>query len=289
MEKTFLFVILTLSFLGFAPHTLTANAFPDAILSTNKHTQVEAANFDFDDNVFVTSAKNMLWDKSLNKEVGITTAEWAVVRDKLGKEGEWKERELRPQSLRYFSDTTEQGGNLFKNQIIEALDNKNKEWKGPQWQNFADALSDPKRRAKVTIITARLHSPANILKGLQVLKDRGLLSALPDVENIFPVGWPKLPEAFKGKDSSDSKAKVMLTLLDNLEKTPLEEGQKHHSWGFSDDDFENYSKALTLLSSEAEKKRWPHVKLVFSFTGLNNPKEKPRVVTIKPNGKVTTL
>jgi hypothetical protein len=67
--------------------------------------------------------------------------------------------------------------------------------------------------------------------------------------------------------------------------------RKMHLWGFSDDDFGNFSTALKVLteqmkpSKEYPHGRWPDIKIALFFTGgKNNPTEKPRTVVLTAAG-----
>jgi hypothetical protein len=260
--------------------------------------QVQAFNCDFDDNIFVTPAEIMIWDKVNQRKKGISTANWALIKDKIGKPGDWENFELRPEDgLVFFGDTSPDGLDLFKKQIERALEAGEEFWKGPSWDAFVEALSRPETRKHATIITARLHSPEAIMRGLKVLYDRGLIPALPDIENIFSVGWKDLPEKYRGADAAESKAKVMMELLDRIQEEAVpkdarlvenREGngkEKLHLWGFSDDDFGNFTKARDMLAKEVAKGRWKNIKIVLHYTGRNNPDERPRSEVIMSNGK----
>ena len=297
MKRT-LFLLALAATLLFPPRSpaygVTGPTCAGTVSSAKCLKQVQAFNCDFDDNIFVTPARIMVWNRATLKETGFSTAEWSLVKEKIGKEHPWKDFVLRPDGLRYFGDTSPAGLDLFKQQIEQALGDGN--WKGPSWNAFKEAMSRPSTRRHTTIITARMHSPEAILRGLQVLVDRGLLPALPDKENLYAVLWPGFPERFIGKDSAESKAKVMLHLLDQIEATPVpgnaswvedREGTgraKLHLWGFSDDDFGNFAKALEVLSREVARGRWPHVKISLFFTGLNHPLERPRSLVIRYDG-----
>lgn len=267
-------------------------------LSTRKVLpQVQAFNFDIDDNILFTKAKIWLWNPEKRTEVGFTTSEWALVRDLIGKEEPYKNLILRSDGLRNFDDHGPQGKDEFRLQIQEALADKHKNWRGPSWKAFEEALSHPETLQHTTLITARGHSPESIHAGLKVLLDQGLIPALPLKENIFPVLWSGFPEKYRGASSSESKAKVMLSLLDEIQKIPVPENAawitnregndlaQLHLWGFSDDDYGNFSKALNVLSKEVAAGKWPNIKLVLLFTGHNHPTEKPRAVVILPDGK----
>jgi hypothetical protein len=60
-------------------------------------------------------------------------------------------------------------------------------------------------------------------------------------------------------------------------------------WGFSDDDYGNFSRAITALSPEVKRGRWPNVKIILFFTGFNNPKEKARAIVLTPDGGTRPL
>ncbi len=255
--------------------------------------QVQSFNFDFDDNIFTTDAKIYIWDTVNQLEVAISTANWALVKEKVGKDGVFKNFVMKPNGLREFGDTGPLGTDLFKEQIARALKNGN--WKGPSWDAFVASLSNQDRNV-TTVITARLHSPKAIEKGLALLHSRGLIPAMPRVQNLFPVMWPEFTPELKGSSPAESKSKVMLQLLDEIESTPLPTSTKLvtnqegtgtsalHLWGFSDDDHSNFAKAQQTLTAEVAKGRWPHIKILLYFTGLNNPEHKPHSVVIKSDG-----
>ncbi len=258
--------------------------------------QAQVFSCDFDDNIFFTDAKIYLWDAANQREIPVTTQNWALVKNKVGKAGEWKNMTIRQESLRDFRDDSELGTDIVKVQVERALEKKGARAFAPSFNAMRDALSHPSTRKRFFVITARENSPAAILKGFEVLKERGYLSALPLVENIFPVLWKEFPPALRGDSVSESKANVMLRILDELEKEPMPSDalevdgrdgtvkEKLHLWGFSDDDFDNFSKAREVLAAQVAKGRWPHVKVSLFFTGLNNPLESSRAEVIMNNG-----
>jgi len=262
-------------------------------------TQAQAFNCDFDDNIMFSDAKIMVWDPVSKKEYPVTTQDFAVVKNRIGKPdgGQWKRRTLRPESFRYFRDDSELGEDVVKIQVERALDRMGDRAFAPSFKAMVDALSSPETRRRFYVITARQHHPKVIMKGFKVLFDRGLIPAMPLEENIFPVGWKGLPEKFQGADTAESKAKVMMHLLDEMQKEPVpadaalvenREGtgqQKMHLWGFSDDDFDNFRKAKEVLAKEVAAGRWPDIKISLFFTGLNNAKEKKRGEVIMPSGE----
>lgn len=239
-------------------------------------------NFDFDDNIFVTDAKVYLWDSAAKKELGFSTAEWSHVRDTVGKAGKLKNAVQREDFLRDFEDG-KNGSKVFTGQIERALTAQ--KWKGPVWDAFVYAMSDAALRDRTHIITARGHASKTLVEGFEVLQKAKLIEAVPAKENAFAVLGPDLPAEFKDISSSESKAKVMISLLDGLNKEPLAPGEKRHLWAFSDDDFGNISKAWKALAAEVARDRWKKTTVLLAFTGTNNPKEKPRCFVIDKKGE----
>lgn len=276
--------------------------YPQKEFTNTKPLPVTAWNFDWDDNIFIMPTKILLWDRENQKEVGVSTAQWALIRQEVGKPGPWEHFELRPDlktgSLRYFADENGEG-NVFLKDVLKAMQGSRQSWQGPSWSAFLKALSRPESAAHTAIITARLHAPHTIYEALVELQRRKIIIYLPPESNIFPVAYPKFSQLFGGSASSPSEAKVqvMKRLLDTLEATPTtsdtplvtnREGTGRaalHLWGFSDDDFGNFSTAVSALSEDVRKARWPHVKITIFFTGTNHPTQKSRAVAIMPDGR----
>jgi hypothetical protein len=260
--------------------------------------QLTGWNFDWDDNIFFMPTQIRLYHRDTGEARGVSTADFALIREKVGKEGEWKDYEMRPDSLAAFGDDPTGRRNFFREDVeatIAALSKKL--WQGPSWRAFVTACSRKETAKHTTIITARLHSPETIHEGLQALKRMGLIRYLPPIENIYPVNYPPLARELGGSASNPSEAKaiVMKKILDRIEAQPLgprarkvlsPDGttmKRMHLWGFSDDDYGNFAKARDALAAEA--RRWPNVKIVVFFTGKNHPTEKPRAEVILPNGE----
>ncbi|MBU2574883.1 MAG: hypothetical protein KKH28_12480 [Elusimicrobia bacterium] len=284
-RRPLLFLAAFLASLSASHAAVTAESPPfipqtRADMPASRETGIQAYNFDFDDNIFSTGARIYLTNTKTGHKKGVSTAYWAVVRQKLGKEDEWKDYVLDTKTgLAEFDDSGPAGAGLFKTQIENALKDRTEKWKAPGWNAFCAAMRDPEKRRHTTIITARSHSPEAILKGLQVLKEKGLIGEVPKKENIYTVSWPGLPRQFKGADTAESKAKVMAYLLNELDKMPVPEKsplaanregdglERMHLWDFSDDDFGDYMTAFCALSSEVADGRWPHIKIMIFHTG----------------------
>jgi hypothetical protein len=116
--------------------------------------------------------------------------------------------------------------------------------------------------------------------------------------SIFPVTYPDMLPKYHATevDVSPQKAAIMSDLLDRLEKVPVDpeaplvwnrEGtamKRMHLWGFSDDDYANFTKAVEVLSAGVRDKKWGNIKITVFFTGKNHRTEKPHAVIITPTG-----
>ena len=263
-----------LLFLLFATHAMAFESYT---------VPIRGSNFDIDDNIIYSTARIYLWDSTRQKEEGVSTEEWSIVENQLGKPGKHINSVTRSESFREFEDTGIRGEGEFKYQIEQMIKSGNTNWKGPSWEALVAALSDPAMRDHVTFITARQHSPRAIMAGFQVLYEHGLIPALPRIENIFTIGWKGLDPKYRAESTAASKAKVMLDLLDRIEARPIPPGT-NHTWGFSDDDFDNFEKAREVLVGEVASGKWPHVKVVLFYTGRNHPTEKAHAVVIERDG-----
>jgi hypothetical protein len=243
-------------------------------------------NFDFDDNLFFTDAKIHPKNTKTGKQASLTTQEWAASREQMGQPGKWQDFTAGEDSFREVGDTTAQGAGLFPHQIKRALSRSKDQWQGPAWKAFVRALGNPETRSSTGIITARRHAVDSTYAALKVLLDQGLLPALPDKENLFVVMDPAFPAEFQAPTIPERKAKVMVHLLDRLDKIPLPPGAtRTHLWGFSDDDYGNILAAEKTLGPHVAAKRWPHTKVLLEFTGLTHPLEKPRCEVLATGGK----
>jgi len=253
-------------------------------------------NFDWDDNIFFMPTKIMLRNTVTGEEHGVSTRQFALIREKVGHPGAYQEFELADDAFRFFGDTN--GANHFGQDVTAAVKGGGR-WQGPSWKAFVRAMSDEATAARTTIITARMHAPETIHAGLCTLQALGLIDNVPPLENMYPVNYPPLAEALGGSDAaspSAAKTVVMEQILDELSATPVAEGtpavldaagegrRPMHLWGFSDDDYGNHSEAVKALSEDVAAGRWPNVKIVVFFTGTNHPNETPRAEVLTPDG-----
>lgn len=286
--------------------TLTVSSIAHAAAPSCGATQILGWNFDWDDNIFNMPTKIFVRNKTTGAEKAVTTAEWALIREQIGKPGAWADYAFTPAtSLRDFGDESGDGVNHFKADVEAALKKSKTAWQAHSWKAFTEAMAHERNAAWTTIITARQHAPATIHDALEALRAKGYLKHVPPTENIYPVSYPKFDAALRGdgQNPSAAKARVMERILDRIQQHALGADAKPvlnangtgpqplHLWGFSDDDYGNYSKAVSALSGDirANPKRWDRIKITLFFTGKNHPTEKPRTEVIRADGALRPI
>jgi hypothetical protein len=267
---------------------------------------VMAFTFDWDDNVFEMPTKILLFDKKAQREVGVTTEDYALVRDQVGKPGTpYADHELRldPKtgSLRHFGDLSGEGAARFQKDIDQAM--RGAHWRGPVWSDFVAACARRDTARHTSFLTARMHAPETMHAAFRRFQAKGLIRHVPPVENIWAVGHPSFDARFQsafrvappsGSMASPSarKAAVMEQALDRIQRTPVPRGTRkvlspdgtgrgrYHLWGFSDDDLGNFKKAVEVLQKGVDRDRWSSVKITVFYTGTNTPAVKPHAVVL---------
>ena len=274
----------------------------DILRQLSKVSQALGWNFDFDDNIVNMDTELVLFNKKDGTEQHIKTDEFAVIRDKLGKEGKWADFEVRGDSelhgsFRNFRDLNDPG--VFERDLEEVMESPG--WRGPSFSAFQRAMASEETAKWSTIITARGHYPNTIHAALEGLKAKGIIRHVLPEENVFPVSLPGLADRLGGgttQSPSEAKVRVMEQYLDKIQEAPLgpssqlivppdggREKRHMHLWGFSDDDHGTFKKTVEILGKEVAKGRWPDVKITVFFTGQNHPEVEPHSVIIQPNGE----
>lgn len=268
--------------------------------ATSAPRPITAWNFDWDDNIAFMPTSIVLFEKKSGKEKLVSTEDFAAIREEVGRNGLWKNYELRPAdrergSFRYFSDQPQ--SNPFLDDLRRSVESQPREkWQGPSWEAFRLALSDRETASRTSIITARGHSPEAMAAGLRFLQERGFLKELPPTERLFAVSNAR----WKGAAASPSatKAKIMIELLDVLNAEPIRQGVAktwnrngdskvaQHLWGFSDDDYGNFEAALKTLGPEVNKGRWPKIKITLFYTGFKKEGVRPHSGVIRDDGSL---
>ncbi len=272
--------------------------------------------YDFDDTLMSTTAYVQIFKKAGATQAAdlqssadvlrISTADWAEVRNMLGKEGPYANYELN-KDLSFANFSGAPGTNAFLGHIKESLSTKSaSDWKAPMWDDFARNLSDSKTAMDVYILTARSSTAAQVLEGFQYLKEQGHLQFVMPGENIFAVSDPALrlksdPTKVLALEKSEvSKALVMQDMLDQLEAdaksyaigslaagnsgAPLATGSLSSplaTWAFYDDDYANFAKARDTLIPQASQ-RWPHVQLTVGYVGNRRENTPIHEIVVRP-------
>jgi hypothetical protein len=239
---------------------------------------IKSYNFDWDDNVLNMPTTILLFHKETGIKVEVATHEYALVREKVGKEGEYKDYEVvnddtRPfHSYMNFRDPKDGNGKSFLDQVKESLSLPN--CFAASFDAFCEALSDPKTAKWTTIITARGHSKQGMFDGLVYLQKLGYIKYLPPIENIHPVS----SKEYQGTAAhpSQKKLEILFEMIDRVNLSFDNKKDKSlHYCGFSDDDAGTYKMVKKAVEEEFEKGRWKKVKITLYFTGKN-----PEVIEI---------
>lgn len=260
--------------------------------------QTASYAFDFDGNIAWLDTHIYVRPRGGGPFSALSQKQWALHGADVGKRGRYRNFEVdddeRTGSFREFRDLATPRRNVIRKHLLAALAKPPAQWQGLSFSAFVQALSNPETARKTTIITARGHSPARVREALRELQRRGYIEYLPPLENIFPVTWSGTRLA---GSPAERKTAIMSMLLDEVQATRLgrralpvitPDGQGRrpmHLWGFSDDTYENFAKAVSVLSGEVQKGRWPDVKITVFFTGRGDRRHPPHAVILTPDGK----
>ena len=249
---------------------------PSALVALRCAQPVAHRGFDWDDNIFFMPTKNYAVHQDTGEELAFGTAEWPNIRAQLGQPGPYERYAITDQSFREFKDDPTGKTNPFLDDVERALGAGGTAWQGPAWCAFQASCATKEGAAATTIITARTHSPEAIHAGLVRMVERGLIKHAPPVENIFPVTHPSLAARVGATptDPSGGKANVIIGLLDDLQRKGA------RAWSFSDDDANNYLKAVAVLQPLVDEGRWPDVKVTIRFTGQHHDTLQPHSLTL---------
>ena len=174
-------------------------------------------------------------------------------------------------SFREFRDGDEV--NYFLEDLKYSLKNK---LYGPCWDKFVKCLSNKTTAAKMTIITARGHSPKAMYEGLKYLKAQGYIKYLPLMRHVFPVSYQGLDKKYVGSADNPSEAKknVIINSLDIYQEEAADcPKNQPREFGFSDDDHNTIETIKESLIPLVEEGRWPNLKIALYFTGNKEEEE----------------
>lgn len=229
--------------------------------------------FDWDDNLLFMPTKIYLMKGG--EEVEIGTEEFAHIRTKIGKEGEYKDYSFSPGSFRDFRVEGDQ-------KFLEDVEAGPKT--APAWNDFVECLNSA---SVFAIITARGHTPSILKEAVKILidmnyqgidkgqienslaryaelKGKDKVNTIDEYLNLckfYPVSYVAKGSSSAAADPSAAKVEALRQFHSYVDK--LDEKMGVHATGkptlgFSDDDPGNI---------ELIKDKFKDTKLVVKFTG----------------------
>jgi hypothetical protein len=242
---------------------------------------VAAYVLDLDGNAFGQGfpTKIILFKKGGSEELPVSTAHFAVIEKSIGTDYVYGGANLKDYELRGDASFREFFGPKFTADLKYAVENlPASEWQGPSWGAMVHALNDPRVAPYVYVLTARQHTPEQLLDGFRYLQSAGYIKYLPKVENLHGVGGTHR--------TAERKAELMAEFVDGLQATPWGPDGGPHTIGFSDDTWANYEKMRDALTAalRAAPGRWNRVKIVLFFTGSTDIDHKPVAIVLNADG-----
>ena len=242
---------------------------------------IAAYVLDLDGNAFGPGfpTKIILFKKGGEQELPVPTAHFAVIEKNVGKDFVYGGANLKDYELRGDASFRNFFGPKFTEDLRYAVENLPvSEWQGPSWGALVRALSDPRIAPHVYVLTARQHSPEQLLDGFRYLQAAGYIRYLPPVENLHGVGGTRR--------TAERKAELMAEIVDSLQAAPWGRDGGPHTAGFSDDTWANHEKMRDALLEvmRREPGRWSRVKIVLFFTGSTDLAHKPEAIVLHAGG-----
>jgi hypothetical protein len=181
--------------------------------------------FDWDDNILRMPTEIMVQTEDGN-EIGMSTADFAIYRDKIGKKEHFEYINKNKQkhiivgldysvAFRNFKDDVDSG--IFRKDVERAIA-LGDEGKAPAWEKFIKCLTNG---AFFAIITARGHEPESIRKGIEYIIDNVLdddqkqemYNNLMKFDHLFKISnVDDLPKFLEGVASENLLVKKYLDL-----------------------------------------------------------------------------
>lgn len=205
--------------------------------------------FDFDDNIAYLTTPLVLFHKTTKEELPLSSSEWALHHETIGKSGIYEEYEInwdeKEGTFRYFRDielTAEDRQNGKKQTFVEdisaALKSLDSIWKGPSWDCFYHAVFNQR---PIAVITARGHSAETIKAGIYEFVKAGFLPAEPNYLCVFAVSNREVREMLGDHELKESTAELkQRAIRASVQKAIDIYGYSpHHRFGMSDDDPKN--------------------------------------------------
>jgi hypothetical protein len=221
--------------------------------------------FDFDDNVLSLPTPLFLFHKHTGEEKSFSTREFAQIGEQIGKEGLWRDYEIRlcdqTGSFRRFRHRQlNLIQRLFRRRqpliedLLKVLPQNQYDWRGPSWNFFWHAVHNER---PLSIITARGHRPETLQEAISVLKKHGHLSRDPNYLSVFPVSHRDIRAQLGDREFKwhASKLKQEAIKFSVQEAFKIYGFNPNHRFGMSDDDPVNIR--LIIEAMQDLKRQYP--------------------------------
>ena len=204
--------------------------------------------FDFDDNIAILSTPTYLFHKETEKELVMSSGDFARQSSLIGKSGILKDYKINfddeKGSFRNFRDRDLNAihrlagkKQYFIEDLMSALGCPLQSWKGPSWQCFYHAVLNQR---PLSLITARGHHPDTIKKGMKKFVKKGYLPHEPNYLSIYPVNHPKIRNFLNPNGEMNVAELKRVAIRRSVEKAFEIYGKNDfHRFGMSDDDPKN--------------------------------------------------
>lgn len=232
--------------------------------------------FDFDDNIAFLTTPLILFHKETKDELNLSSAEWALHHQAIGKHGPYSEYEIsfddHQGTFRYFRDIniSDVEKEMMKRQpfvedILAALQLPDLQWKGPSWDCFYHATFNQR---PISVITARGHSAGVLKDGISEFYKAGYLPAVPNYLSVFAVSNKEVRKHLNDHEFKLSTAELKQKAIRASVEQAIETYgySPHHRFGMSDDDPKN----IQLVVEEMARLKSSYPEMSFFMIETHN-------------------
>jgi catechol 2,3-dioxygenase-like lactoylglutathione lyase family enzyme len=201
--------------------------------------------FDIDDNLLLLPTRLYLWNAETQKELAVSSGDFANVQNDLGRTGQWASWAVRAQTFRDFRDTPNVPADqqTFVRDVQAALTGE--KWRGPSWPLFVHAVE---KQRPIAFVSARGHAPATIQAGLKCLTAHEHLPE-PNVLAVYTVTNDEVRGALGAADPAMTIPSIKKIAIKDAVKKGLDRygSGPPHRFGMSDDDPNNVVLAISAM------------------------------------------
>lgn len=231
--------------------------------------------FDFDDNVAFLATPIYVFHKNDQRQLAISSQEFAKESLNIGVRGSLKEYEvILDDQLGTFRNFRDRDLNLldrllgkkqvFLRDLTKALGLPEFQWKGPSWSCFYHAVYNQR---PISVITARGHHPSTIVDGIRLFVKDGHLPSEPNYLSVFPVSHPDVRQTLSQSQMREVANLKQLAIRASVEKAMQVYGSSpYHRFGMSDDDPKN----IALIAEEMARLKSVYTEVRFFIIETTN-------------------